>query len=189
MNYPKIWLLRHGETEWNAEHRIQGQLESRLSPRGLGHARRQAELMRPILQESPACCVSPLGRAQHTADIALGGAPFETDARLAEVHAGAFQGLTRIEVSERWPEIYNACPEALDLFCEAPGGEGFASLQARVRDFMEGLSGPTVVVAHGLLGQVMRGIVRGLGREDMAALPNEQGCIYLLDKGRETVLR
>ena len=54
---------------------------------------------------------------------------------------------------------------------------------------MQGLNSPTVVVAHGLLGQVMRGIVRGLGREDMAALPNEQGCIYLLDKGRETVLR
>ena len=189
MTFPKIWLLRHGETEWNAEHRIQGQLESRLSGRGLGQARRQAELMRPILKEAPACFASPLGRAQHTADIALGGAAFETDVRLAEVHAGDFQGLTRIEVSERWPEIYNACPNALDLFCAAPGGEGYAAFHARIHDFMCSLTGPSVVVAHGLLGQVMRGIVLGLGRQDMGGLPNEQGCIYLLERRRETVLR
>ena len=188
-NYPKIWLLRHGQTEWNAEQRIQGQLESKLSPLGIKHARHQAELMKPILQQNPPCFVSPLGRAQQTADIAMGGAPFETDARLAEAHAGELQGMTRSEVAERYPHIYGDNPQVLDLFCAAPGGEGYENFRARIADFMSTLTEPTVVVAHGLFGQVMRGLVQGLERSQMAVLGNEQGCVYVLEDGAETVLR
>ncbi|KIC39748.1 histidine phosphatase family protein [Leisingera sp. ANG-M7] len=188
MQFPKIWLLRHGQTEWNAEHRIQGQLESPLSVLGVEHARRQAALMVPVLMQNPTCYASPLGRAQQTADIALGGAPFVTDARLAEAYAGAFQGMTLEEVAAEYPDIHGANPRNLDLFCEAPGGEGYGSFHARILDFMQSLTGPSVVVAHGLLGQVMRGIVCGLSRDQMAALPNGQGCVYVLENGMETVL-
>ncbi|KIC20890.1 histidine phosphatase family protein [Leisingera sp. ANG-Vp] len=189
MQFPKIWLLRHGQTEWNAERRIQGQLESPLTPLGVAHARKQAELMRPALALGPSCYASPLGRAQQTADIALGGAPFVTDARLAEAYAGAFQGMTWDDVAQQYPGIHAANPQALDLFCEAPGGEGYASFHGRILDFMLCLPGPSVVVAHGLLGQVMRGIVCGLSRSQMAELPNGQGCVYVLENGTETVLQ
>ncbi|WP_317959560.1 histidine phosphatase family protein [Phaeobacter inhibens] len=189
MAYPKIWFLRHGQTEWNAEGRIQGQLESKLSPLGIEHAQQQAGLMAPILAQGPACYVSPLGRAQQTARIALGHQPFITDARLAEAQAGVFQGLTRQEVAAEYPEIYAANPLNLDLFCAAPQGEGFDAFQARITDFLTGLSEPTVVVAHGLWGQVLRGVICGLSRAGMAALPNEQGCIYQLYNGSEQVLR
>ena len=188
MPFPKIWLLRHGQTHWNAEHRIQGQLESSLTPLGIAQARCQAELMRPVLRPGLPCFVSPLGRAQQTADIALGGAPFETDPRLAEAYAGAFQGMTLAEVAEQYPEIHASNPQNLDLFCNAPGGEGYESFHARILAFMRALDGPAVVVAHGLLGQVMRGIACGLTRAQMAALPNGQGCVYVLEDGQETVL-
>ena len=46
-SYPKVWFLRHGETEWNAEGRVQGQTESVLSERGRVHAQQQAKLMAP----------------------------------------------------------------------------------------------------------------------------------------------
>ncbi|AHD09122.1 histidine phosphatase family protein [Phaeobacter gallaeciensis] len=189
MAYPKIWFLRHGQTEWNAEGRIQGQLESKLSPLGIEHAQQQASLMAPILAQGPTCIVSPLGRAQQTARIALGGQPYTTDARLAEAQAGVFQGMTREEVEAEYPEIYAANPLSLDLFCAAPKGEGYAAFQARIEAFLNGLSEPTVVVAHGLWGQVLRGLICGLSRAEMAALPNEQGCIYELSQGREQVLR
>ncbi|MEX0303167.1 MAG: histidine phosphatase family protein [Leisingera sp.] len=189
MQFPKIWLLRHGQTEWNAEHRIQGQLESPLTPLGIEHARRQAELMKPVLALRPDCYASPLGRAQQTADIALGGAPFVTDARLAEAYAGVFQGMTLSEVAARYPQVHGANPRNLDLFCEAPGGEGYASFHARILDFLQSLNRPSVVVAHGLLGQVMRGLICGLDRDRMAALPNGQGCVYVLENGTETVLQ
>ncbi|MFW8592700.1 histidine phosphatase family protein [Cribrihabitans neustonicus] len=189
MQFPKIWLLRHGQTKWNAERRIQGQLESPLNEPGIAQARHQARLMAAVMQDGPPCFASPLGRAQQTADIALGGAPFETDVRLAEAYAGDFQGLTLEEVAAAYPQIHAANPRHLDLFCAAPGGEGFASFHARILDFMTSLGGPSVVVAHGLLGQVMRGIACGLDRAQMAELPNGQGCVYVLEGGVETVLR
>lgn len=188
MQFPKIWLLRHGQTHWNAAHRIQGQLESALTPTGIGHARRQAELMQPYLSPEVPCYVSPLGRAQQTADIALRGAPFRTDPRLAEAYAGKLQGMTLSEVEAEYPAIHAANPQNLDLFCNAPGGEGYDSFHGRILDFMQSLTAPSVVVAHGLLGQVMRGIACGLTRQQMAALPNGQGCVYVLENGRETVL-
>ncbi|WP_417472413.1 histidine phosphatase family protein [Leisingera sp.] len=188
MPFPKIWLLRHGQTHWNAEHRIQGQLESPLTQLGIEQARRQAQLMQPYLTPDLRCFVSPLGRAQQTADIALGGAPFETDPRLAEAYAGELQGMTLSEVERTFPEIYANNPQNLDLFCNAPGGEGYERFHGRILAFMQSLEGPSVVVAHGLLGQVMRGIACGLTRDQMAALPNGQGCVYVLENGRETVL-
>lgn len=188
-SFPKIWFLRHGQTEWNAERRIQGQLESRLSPLGQSHARQQADLLRPILTQAPDCYVSPLGRAQETAAIALAGEDFLTDPRLAEAHAGALQGLTMRDVENRFPEIWTANPKHLDLFCAAPNGEGYTNFHARILSFMQGLTGPSVVVAHGLLGQVMRGIAQGLSRQQMAELSNQQGCIYLLEGGIERILK
>lgn len=188
-DYPKIWFLRHGETEWNAERRIQGQLESRLTPRGMDQAATQARLMAPILKENPPCFVSPLGRAQQTAKIALGGRAYVTDARLAEAHAGEWQGLLRDDVRRSNPGLVSLETPALELFLKAPGGEGRAAFEARIVDFLSGLTAPSVVVAHGLWGQVMRGLIRGLGHEEMGALGNEQACVYVLDQGRETVLR
>jgi broad specificity phosphatase PhoE len=188
-SFPKIWFLRHGQTEWNAERRIQGQLESRLSPLGQFHAQQQAALLRPILAQAPACFASPLGRAQETAAIALAGTAFATDPRLAEADAGALQGLTMMDVERCFPEIWAANPKHLDLFCAAPNGEGYTSFHARILSFMQALTGPSVVVAHGLLGQVMRGIAQGLSRQQMAELSNQQGCIYLLEDGTERLLQ
>lgn len=187
--FPKIWFLRHGQTEWNAELRIQGQLESCLSPLGLTHAQQQATVMGPIMAQSPACFVSPLGRAQQTAEIALGGKGYATDSRLAEAHAGDLQGMTLPEVAARYPAIWDSNPRHLDLFCAAPNGEGYGRFHARILSFMQSLTGPSVVVAHGLLGQVLRGIAQGLSREEMAALSNEQGCVYVLEHGKEELLK
>jgi broad specificity phosphatase PhoE len=189
-DFPKIWFLRHGQTEWNAERRVQGQLESDLTELGITHAHRQAELMTPILQaHQPPCFVSPLRRAQHTARIALSGRGYETEPALAEVHAGRFQGLTINEIAAQFPQVDAQAMTHLDLFCAAPEGEGYASLHDRVLALLRRLEQPTVLVAHGLLGQVVRGLICGLERDEMAALPNEQGCVYVLEQGQETVLR
>jgi len=186
---PKIWFLRHGETYWNAERRIQGQLESDLTSKGRQQAQAQAQLMSPILAQAPDCYVSPLGRAQQTALIALGQTPFHTDARLAEAHAGEWQGLLRDEVRRDFPKIVAPDVSALEMFVAAPGGESFEVFQGRIVDFVTDLTGPSVIVAHGLLGQVLRGLILGLSRPQMSNLPNEQACVYLLENGTETVLR
>ena len=188
-DYPKIWFLRHGETGWNAEGRIQGQLESVLTPKGREQAQKQACLLQPILHAGLPCFVSPLVRARQTAEIALAGCDCNVDMRLAEAHAGEGQGLTRPEVEQRWPGTLETFPNALELFCGLPGSEGFDAFESRIRSFMDDLIEPAIVVAHGLLGQVMRGLATGLNREEMGKLPNEQGCIYVLENGSETILR
>ena len=190
MSYPKIWFLRHGQTEWNAVRRIQGQLESQLSEQGRWHAAEQAKIMEPILAEHmPKCIASPLVRAFDTATVALGGYPFETDVELMEIHAGDWQGLYYDDVLARWPDQVNADMTALELFANAPGGEGFAAFRTRIQRVLDRVTEPTVIVAHGLWGQVARAILRGLDDPDMRRLDNLQGVVYVLENGQETILR
>ena len=183
--HPKIWFLRHGQTEWNLERRLQGHLDSPLTELGREQARQQARIMRPILAEvvagSGGVFASPLGRAQQTAQIALSGHSFKTDPRLAEVATGAWEGRLRDEVAPGGGDLF--------VYTSAPGGEGFDALEGRVSAFLNDLQGPSIVVSHGLWGQVLRGLVCGLDRSSMGQLSNLQGCVYLLENGQETVLR
>lgn len=186
---PPIWFLRHGETEWNAKRRIQGQLESTLTERGVWHAGEQAKIMAPILADNPRCIVSPLLRARHTAEIALGGAEFGLDPRLMEIDAGSWQGLYYDDVITRFPDLATDQMTAMELFSNAPGGEGLDAFKARIHAVLEEIDQPTVIVAHGLWGQVARAKLRGLDDEAARRLDNLQGVVYLLDHGSETILR
>ena len=76
--HPKIWFLRHGQTEWNRAFRLQGHLDSPLTDQGIAEAAQQAQVMPEVLAQKPDILVSPLGRAQQTAQIALDGASFQT---------------------------------------------------------------------------------------------------------------
>jgi broad specificity phosphatase PhoE len=187
-SYPKVWFMRHGETEWNAEGRVQGQTESVLSPRGLRHAAQQARLMAPILEADLPCFVSPLKRTRQTADIALGGRSYETDDRLKEVFAGEWEGHLRADIYKNLPDGITPDSPHMEFYSAAPGGEGFDTFQARVRDFVASLTRPTVIVAHGLSGQLLRGELCGLNRSELGQLTNRQGCVYVLENGVETVL-
>ena len=167
--------------------RLQGQLDSPLTPQGRQEAARQAALIAPILAQNPAVIVSPLGRTLETAAIALGGRGFQTDERLMEIDAGAWQGMLRSEIFALRPEWAATRPTALEIYDVAEGGEGLAAFKARIIAFLRDLTGPTVVVAHGLLGQVLRAHVCGLGITEAGQLSNIQGCVYVLEDGTETV--
>lgn len=187
-SYPKIWFLRHGQTEWNREYRLQGQLDSPLTQQGEAEAARQAKIMPPILAQKPAIYASPLGRVRQTAQIALGDAPRQEDARLMEIHAGKWQGMTRPEIMANHPEWAAQSPTPLEIYEAADGGERIAAFHARIVDFLTDLTEPSVIVAHGLLGQVLRAEVCGLTTDQAGRLSNLQGCVYLLENGQETVL-
>ena len=182
--FPKIWFLRHGQTEWNAEGRIQGRLNSDLTSQGRADARKQAELIAPfiapVLAGPGAIFVSPQGRAQETAQIALGGHDFQVDDRIAEINTGDWEGRLRSELVHAESDI--------ETYASAPGGEGMEGLEARVRDFLRSLTGPSIIVSHGILGKVLRGQVCGLDRAGTTALCNRQGCVYVLEDGHEKIL-
>lgn len=121
MTLRQLVLWRHGETDFNAERRIQGQLDSKLTPHGLGQARRAAQSLAEL---APAVLMtSDLSRAEDTAALlaAETGIPLRADKRLRETNCGRWQGLTHAEV-----EIL--CPGGIQTWrgnprWAPPGGE------------------------------------------------------------------
>lgn len=99
----RFYLVRHGETEWNAEGREMGQLDSPLTPKGIEELQAVAERFRSVPIDF--IYSSDLKRAVLSAGILGGGRGLEirVDARLRERHLGIFQGLTREEMRARYP--------------------------------------------------------------------------------------
>jgi broad specificity phosphatase PhoE len=144
-------LVRHGETEWNRDQRIQGHLDVGLSERGREQARRLAPLLADDLP--PVVYTSDLRRARDTAVILAGErAEMVPDARFREANLGVFQGLTAAELEATYPEEYRAW-RSHSAVHRPPGGESLEDLSRRCSEGLrEALrnAGPLVmVVAHG----------------------------------------
>ena len=118
----RVIAIRHGETEWNAAGREQGQLDSPLTARGLKQAEAIAGRLRRV--SFSALYSSDLGRALHTAEIVARatGATIESDAGLRERHTGIFQGLTKEQMAAQYPSEYSAY-RADPYAYQVPGGE------------------------------------------------------------------
>ncbi len=190
--HPIVYVLRHGQTEWNRERRVQGSSESHLTPLGRAQAAAQGRILAPILVARPdmRLVCSPLIRTRQTAELALAGALERVtyDPRLAEVHMGDWEGHLRADLEPHHPILRDPHTAVLAQCVQAPNGEDFEALHARVADFLTGVEGPTVVVSHGITGAVLRGILMGLDFDGMADLDHGQGCVYVLENGTEVAL-
>ena len=192
-NFPEVYFLRHGQTEWNFEGRFQGQKDSPLTALGRRQAEDQGQLLRTVIEDWRAVdvWVSPLGRTRETAEIALRDVPAEPKIvpELAEISVGSWEGLRRGEIEKLEPHFANTSQsERFEVYCNSPGGESYAVFSARIRLVLEALQRPTVIVAHGIVGRVLRGLWLGLERGQLAGLPGGQGCIFHLKEGREELL-
>ena len=116
-----LFLLRHGETEWNRSGRYQGRSDPELTPNGETQARKVAEHL--ARQNLAAIVVSPLRRAYVTASIVAEhlGLPITTDERLVEMGYGDWEGLQQAEIKTRWPELLRRWKKAPDEVAP-PGG-------------------------------------------------------------------
>ena len=184
LSVPELYLMRHGQSEWNRLGRHQGRLESPLSELGRTQAAAMGQALAADLAGRggafSAIC-SPQVRAAETARIALApiGVTARPDPRLVELDMGAWQGLTDAEIFARWPDC-RARREA-DPFgwhFTSPGGERFDAICARIEGVLTDLAGPAIIVAHGIALLVLRGLVLGLDRGAMADLPRGQGVVW-----------
>jgi probable phosphoglycerate mutase len=118
----RVILLRHGQTQWNAEGRYQGQLDSPLSSEGLSQAAALAARM--AKERFSALYTSDLGRAHQTAQIIARqtGHDLGIEVRLRERHLGIFQGLLETEIRQRYPREHRRWEEG-DPDYVIPGGE------------------------------------------------------------------
>jgi probable phosphoglycerate mutase len=191
---PELYLMRHGQSEWNRLGRHQGRLESPLTDLGRAQAVAMGQALGADLAGRGSGFVartSPQIRAAETARIALAplGLVAMPDARLVEVGMGDWQGATDAEIFARWPE--SRAQRAADPFgwnFTAPGGESFDDASARIGGFLATLTGPTVIVAHGITLLVLRGLVLGLERAAMAELPRGQGVVWHILNGVHRVV-
>ncbi|HEX2137690.1 MAG TPA: histidine phosphatase family protein, partial [Microvirga sp.] len=165
-----IYLLRHGETEWNRAGRFQGRLDSPLTPRGREQARRTAEMLQGNIGTTHglALCASPLGRARETAEIvgvALGLRPYP-DARLAEVTIGSWDGMTVEEVHAEYPGMLEGTTP-FDWYFRSPDGESFEAARQRLMSWLADVEDRDVIaVSHGLSGRLLRGAYLQLPRRE-----------------------
>ena len=184
-DYPELFVLRHGQTEWNAAGRMQGHMDSPLTALGREQAAIQGRILRA--RDLPAQTTyhcSPQGRARHTAELALAGlteAPVIDD-RLKEVSVGVFEGLTMTDLLTDWPDLMHM-KSPYSWHYRAPGGEGFEGFRARIKDWLDAQTAPAVVVTHGMVSGVLRGLVLGLDVDGIAKLPGGQGIVYHIKDG------
>ena len=190
-----ILLLRHGETEWNLERRYQGRFNSPLTERGAAQARAIGRLLAGLPAAVAAPIVaSPQGRARRTAEIIreeLGGAgAVRVDERLRELTLGSWDGLTYGDVAKRSPAIFDG-DGRYDWYFRSPDGESYDAFAGRIADWLseQNDAAPIIVVAHGLVGRVLRGLYAGLPRAVALTLPVPQDRIYHLSNGAIEELR
>ena len=184
-DYPELLILRHGETEWNRQGRMQGSLDSPLTETGRLQARQQNAVLQAFGVEGFGWHVSPLGRAMQTAEIAGQGLTnsFSADDRLREIEMGDWTGRLRQEIEEIAPQHFAPNAPPLGWYGYAPGGETLQMLEARVAAFLGTLTAPAVVVTHGITSRVMRCLALGLPVEAFAHLEGGQGIAYRVAHG------
>ena len=149
----RLYLVRHGETEWNAQGRIQGHTDVDLSDYGRQQARAVAQRLLGVTFD--AAYSSDLNRSRETGEIILGHRPpslHSTD-RLREYHKGVFEGLTVHEYMRRYPDLYQASL-VNDLDFAPTGGETIRQTSLRMAGFISDLKKQhrdetVLVVGHG----------------------------------------
>lgn len=189
MAAPTIYYIRHGETDWNAEGRLQGHQDISLNARGRAQAARCGDILRDLFAcegRDPAALdyvSSPLGRARQTMELArtalgLDAQDYRTESRLIEICFGQWEGFTIAQLHSRDPEGVSLREHDKWHFL-APGGESYETVARRMRDWYGSLHQDTVVTAH---GGTARGLIAHLGIAKPAAAPLidiEQGVVYV----------
>lgn len=186
----QLILIRHGETLWNTERRMQGQLDSPLTERGVWQACRLGERLQALPFAALYSSDLPRARltAQRIADIT--GHTIINDARLRERHFGLFEGLTRAEMETHDPDHYTRFMSR-DPHYVVPGGESPAGFFARCCTVLEELAarhaGDTIaIVTHGLVLDAAYRAATGLALEVQRPVPLVNASLnwFVCDGGR-----
>ena len=167
-----LYIMRHGRTDWNDRHKLQGRTDIPLNEDGRRMAEKAAEECRGVPLD--VCWCSPLIRARETAEIVLRGrdVPIMTDDRLREMSFGEYEGL---ENSFSIPDCpVNVIFKAPEKYTESVGGaETFEELFARTGEFLREVIDPlmkegknVLIVGHGAMNLSIISQIRHLPRSE-----------------------
>ncbi|NFV81262.1 histidine phosphatase family protein [Magnetospirillum aberrantis] len=185
-----IILLRHGETQWNRQKRIQGHGDSPLTLRGIEQAKAYGRTIKAMLGDDLAnwrLVSSPLPRCLQTASIlsevaGMDFAALESEGRIKEISTGHWMGRLK---SEMPAEDLNG-EGTRSWFFRCPGGESYEHFAQRLGSWLSerGNAEKMVVVSHGVAGRVLRGLHMGIDPDQaLSAGESPQDAIFRLRPG------
>lgn len=189
-----LYLIRHGETDWNAEGRLQGQKDIDINAKGRGQAARNGTTLAERFSamghgvDDFDWVASPLMRARNTMEIVRGKmqldpSGYRKDPVLKELSFGEWEGSTMAELRDIDPDGRAARKSDKWQFVP-PGGESYEMLSARIRPWLFSLTRDTVCVAHGGITRVVRGMLEGLPVAGVPVLGIPQDQIYVWRDGK-----
>ncbi|MER2536241.1 MAG: histidine phosphatase family protein [Rhizobiaceae bacterium] len=189
---PLLYVVRHGQTGWNAELRLQGQADTDLSALGRTQAARNGRRLAELVADPGRFdfVASPLRRTRETMEIvraAMGLRPqgYRTDPRLMELSFGDWQGHTMPEIEALYPGSTERRMAAKWTF-RPPGAkaESYAMLLDRVRPWLAALTQPTICCAHGGIVRVLFRLIANMPEAEAADLDALQDRVLRIEGGR-----
>jgi broad specificity phosphatase PhoE len=186
-----IYFIRHGETDWNVEHRMQGQLDIPINARGEQQAARNGRILRELIGDGGGFdfVASPLIRTRRTmeiirGEIGLDPTAYRTDDRLREIHKGDWQShlwadlptLFPIEMTAYRQDHWNVVPPG-------SGAESLAMMHSRVCAWLASIDRDTVAVSHGGPMRCVRRHILGLDDAATSELRAPQDQILCIQGG------
>ena len=188
-----IFLMRHGETEWNVAGRKQGRGNSPLTENGRNQALECGWLINAQCTNIKRIFVSPLGRAQETCALVcsvLRQQPenIDTIEALAELNYGAWQGLTDEEIDTKYPGERSK-RKTMHWEYVIPGGESYAKVERRISMWVnhEEIEG-SLIIGHAMVNRVILGIYQSLKTSETLTLKHPHRQVYKLCAGSASVL-
>jgi broad specificity phosphatase PhoE len=189
---PLIYIVRHGQTAWNAEGRLQGQAETDITELGRAQADANGAKLRSLIPEPEAFdfVASPMRRTRETmrrirTAMGLDADAYRVDPRLVEVSFGDWQGFTFVELDAMTPGV--TAQRSRDKWNFLPPGEGAESYQMlleRIVPVFEEFLQPTVCVTHGGVIRALFRHVTGLSMKEAARMPVPQDRVLRFEAGR-----
>jgi broad specificity phosphatase PhoE len=191
---PVLYYVRHGETDFNRQGRLQGRLDTALN----AHGRREAAECGGLLNDLFArdhrqaqdfkYISSPFKRACETMEIlratlGLEAHDYEVDARLIEIAYGEWEGLTLQEIETRNASVLSARERDKWDFAP-PGGESYRELADRIGNWYSSLTADTVVAAHGGGVRALMAILNIVPEDQATRARIEQGVVYVFADGK-----
>ncbi|MDG4893778.1 MULTISPECIES: histidine phosphatase family protein [unclassified Mesorhizobium] len=187
--YPLVYIARHGQTEWNAENRLQGQADTDLNDFGREQARLNGQRLAELVGKAEGFdfVASPMRRTRETMELmreAMGLDPtaYRTDPRLVEISFGDWQGFTFAELEERAPGSTDGRRHAKwDFQPPGKGAESYEMLLERIKPWFAELRQPTVCVTHGGVIRCFFRLVTGISKQQAAGLDVPQDRLLRLE--------
>lgn len=182
----RLVLVRHGETDWNREGRLQGGRDIPLNALGRNQATQAAGRVAALVPDLAAVdfLCSPMHRARETmalmrAELGLPPDGYRVDERLRELTFGAWEGFTWREMRKTEPELSRARMRDKWGFVP-PQGESYAMLAERIRPVLSGLARETVIVSHGGVARAVLALCGAMSPRRAALAEIWQGKILVV---------